>query len=209
MFRNYADYYDLFNSDKPYKKEIGFVYKWANKPKFIFDIGCGTASYWKYYPEDVSIIGLDKSRQMGRKNDHIIFADVEKYKHNSEFDCATALFDVINYIPRHEWWANIPVKKGGYFIFDCWDKKKVDREGFEYTLNQKGSAFREIRPINYDGKKVSLSIEVWDSMTHFTEVHEMYVHSRKEIEGFAKNLFEIVKIIPTKKWQTWYKLKRK
>jgi len=210
--RDYARFYDLFNSDKPYQKEITFVYEWARKPQWVFDIGCGNGSYWKYYPKDTHILGIDKSRAMASGSKNIICADITRWKQNgtpSLFECATALFDVLNYIPRHDWWGKIPVEKGGYFIFDIWDKEKVELEGFRKTLKVMGKAFRKITPVKYDGKSVDLKIDIWDDKVNFQELHTMYLHSEEDIERFCGQEFEVVETMPTKNWQKWFKCRRK
>lgn len=209
MFSKYAQYYDILNSQKPYKKEIEFVYKWAGKPKTILDLGAGTASYWKYYPKETQILGVDKSQSMVRKDRQVICADITTYKHLGNFDCVTALFDVINYIPKHDWWVNIPIEKGGYFIFDIWDKKKVDAEGFQKTFKRIGTVSRVIEPISYDGKTAKLEIEVVDGAFHCEEIHTMYIYSNEDIKRFCGNEFVIDAIKPTKRWQTWYRLKKR
>jgi len=62
--KHYARCYDWLNRSKPYRKEANFVCRWAGKPNWIFDIGCGTARHWQYYPEDVRIFGIEKARSM-------------------------------------------------------------------------------------------------------------------------------------------------
>src|SRR3990167_8823969 len=189
----YSKYYDLFNSDKPYKKEIEFVYRWAGKPKTVLDLGCGTANYWQYYPIKTKILGVDKSRAMVELTDgklfpnfkrEIICADVTELNFDSQFDCATALFDVINYIPRHDWWKNIPVKKGGYFIFDIWDKEKVNQDGFIIKAKANGTSIRIITPIGYDGKQVDLKIEIFADCGVIEERHRMYIYGYDDILKF-------------------------
>ena len=207
--KSYSQYYDLFNHDKPYKKEIEFVYKWAKKPSCIFDIGCGTGNYWQYYPQDTCIVGVDKSKQMADNRGAIIHADITKYKHRTNFDCATALFDVVNYIPNHEWWKNLPLDEGGYWIFDCFDKTKVERDGFHETWKQVGSAFREIKPIRYCEDSVDLQIEVWDRNIHFKEIHRLYIYGYDDILKFCGDKFELVEVRPTRTWQLWVKCRRK
>lgn len=219
----YAKLYDLFNMEKPYKKEVGFVYKWGKRPKSILDIGCGTAIYWKYYPKHVHLFGVDKSQSMIDTSfmREIIRGDITKLKIDSSFDCATALFDVINYIPKHDWWKNLPIKKGGYFIFDIWDKEKVDRDGFRETFKEISGIKRTISPSkiylgtalelddDYDGRRVNLNVNFCDGFKWFSERHTMYVHSHEDILRFCGKEFEIVDVKPTKTWQTWYKLRRK
>lgn len=210
MFDRYADYYERFNQDKPYKKEIEFVYKWAKRPKSIFDIGAGTGNYWKFYPKGVDIFGVDKSPHMAHNKNNKVCADITTYKHpfREQYDCATALFDVLNYIPKHKWWKNLPIKKGGYFIFDIWDKNKIDKDGFRETVKNVNGVLRYIRPIMVSVKEVSLDISIYNGKNIFSETHRMYLYTHRDIELFCDREFEIVEVNPTKTWQTWYKLRR-
>jgi hypothetical protein len=208
--KNYAKLYDCINSGKAYKDEIDFVYKWAGKPKSIFDIGPGTASYWCYYPENVILKGLDKSREMAKFNQNVECGDIESYRTTKRYDCVTALFDVINYIPEHDWWKHIPVKKGGYFIFDIWNKKKVAKDGFKPTHKMVGKVERKITPMEYDGEKVHLHIEVFgDVIGNIEEEHIMYLYDEQDIMDFCGEHFEIVEMKDTNTWQQWFKCKRK
>lgn len=210
MFSKYAQYYDLFNSDKPYKKEIDFVYDWAERPSSIFDIGCGTANYWQYYPKETTLLGIDKSSSMISKDERIIHGDIAKLgKIRARFYLATALFDVLNYIPRHDWWKNIPLREDGYFIFDTWDKEKVLKDGFKETSKTINGVSREITPLYWDNKNVFLRIDVSDGHNHFCEEHRMFLHSHEDILKFCGDEFEVMEVKPTKTWQTWYKLRRK
>lgn len=211
MFNQYARYYDLFNRDKSYRKEIEFVCRWAGKPKWIFDIGAGTGNYWKFCPKGTRFFGVEKSPYMMAGNPCIIQADIMKYKPRDffkNFDCAIALFDVLNYIPKHDWWENIPIDSGGYWIFDIWDKKKVDKKGFEKTVKKAGKVTRTITPLDYDGKKVDLEIAIDDDGVKFKEIHKMYVWSDDDIARFCGKDFTIVDTKGTETWQKWYKLKR-
>lgn len=211
MFADYARYYDLFNADKPYKKEIEFVYKWAEEPLSIFDIGAGTCNYWKYYPSYVRLLGIDNSPAMQERGNRVICADVTTFKTSVRFGCATALFEVINYIPQHIWWRNIPIEKGSYFIFDIWDTKKIRRDGFKKTVKKVGDLIRTIRPLNVNRRYVDLQIFVDKTETSqfLCETHRMYLYSHKDIQTFCGKEFEIVEVRPTEKWQTWYRLRKK
>jgi SAM-dependent methyltransferase len=237
MFDSYALFYDIFNSDKSYKQEIDFVYKWAKKPNSLLDIGCGTADYWKYLPDSLRLVGIESSLSMIERSEHknlIICADITRginwnKKNNSIFDSVTALFDVINYIPRHGWWKNIPVKKGGYFIFDIWDTKKIQKEGFRVTSKSVENHIRTITPIGLGSYKkhesffsndyVDLEIRVDEefhdpytgvSLTKdvLKETHRMYLYSDDDIANFCGKEFTIVDSKSTGTWQKWYKLKR-
>jgi|SRR3990167_1374106 len=217
MFAKYSRYYDLFNQDKPYKKEIEFVYWWAKKPRTIFDIGCGTGNYWKYYPIKTKIFGVDKSRAMVELTDGKLFpnfkreimcADITKFKMESKFDCATALFDVINYISKHDWWKNIPVKEGGYFIFDVFNSEKVYNDRFRTTIKNVKGISRSIIPINYNGNSVDLLIDVYVGKKVFREKHKIYIYNKEQLSNFCGKEFRIIEIKETDKWQQWWKLQK-
>lgn len=210
MFVNYAKDYDLFNQDKNYKEEVKFVYKWAEKPKSILDIGCGTASYWKYFPKTVKLTGVEKSKQMisqSKYHDRIACYDVTEAIPCAweSVDCAIALFDVLNYIPKHNWWAKLPIKKGGFFIFDIWNSDKANCEGFKKTVRAICDKVRVIEPVGRDGNRIDLKIDVDGD----TEVHPMYLYDKRMIEKFCGDEFEIVEVKETETWQQWWKLKRK
>ena len=216
MFKkNYARYYEVFNESKPYKREAKFVYDWAGKPKSILDIGCGTANYWKHFTDDdIRIMGFEKSEAMIAKSEHkdkIVCGDVQTdiigSKH--KYDTVTALFDVLNYMPTHNWWKKLPLKQGGFFIFDIWDNDKVQEDGFSETKKMVRGVYRKITPIVSDGKYVDLNVHFTDWEITFQEIHRMYIYSDKDIEMFCGNEFKIVDTKKTKTWQKFYKLIKK
>ena len=213
--KEYADYYDLFNHRKPYQKEAKFVYKWAGRPEYIFDIGPGTGRHWKYYPQYTHILGIEKSQSMADKSNYpsILNEDIQRYNHYEAlygiFDCATALFDVMNYIPTHDWWAKLPIIKGCPFIFDIWDTEKIKKDGFRTTLKTKNGVSRVIEPKKQTDKTVELEVTVALNEQEFTECHTMYLWSIDDIKKFCKKDFEIAEIKHTESWQTWLKLIRK
>lgn len=203
QFNKYAKYYDLINKDKKYKKEIEFIYNWANKPESILDVGCGTASYWKYFPEGIRLVGIEKSEEMvelSQYKNRILVSDImDGLNIGKNFDCVISLFDVINYIPNQNWWGNLPLKKGGFFIYDIWDLDKINKEGFKTT--KKGS---RIIKATRNKNKVNLDI----ILPNCKETHVMYLYSDNDINKFCGKNFKIVDKKETKNWQTWYKLER-
>lgn len=214
--KQYSKYYDLFNSDKAYKKEVQFVSEWAENPERILDIGCGTAHYWKYFPQGKTIWGLEKSSYMIDHSAHkhrILPVDATQASEldffHEDFDTVTALFHVMNYIPKHDWWKDLPLKPGGYFIFDLLSKEKAEKEKFQETVKVKQGVSRKITPLSQTGNMVDLEIEVNDAGVVFKENHRMYLYGPEDIKKFCGNEFEIVEVKETKKWDVWYKLKKR
>jgi len=212
-FKQYSSVYDEVNKHKNYKKETKFVYEWAGKPESILDIGAGTASYWKYFPKGTQLVGIEKSPQMIKHSKHkslIINEDIltcKFPKNPAKFDCLTALFDVVNYLPHQRWWENIPLKKGGCFIFDIWDLKKVNKEGFRTTVRKTGNLVRKIIP-RREKNKVHLKVIVNTPTGIIKEKHLMYLYSQKDIQKFCGNNFKITGIKHTDNWQVWYRLEK-
>jgi SAM-dependent methyltransferase len=216
QFGSYAEYYDLINSDKPYKKECEFVYEWAGKPVKILDIGCGTASYWRYFPlSSVKMIGWEKSQEMINRSKYATYI----YTHDvvdpgtltleiQEFDCVFALFDVVNYMPSHRWWPSLPLKKGGFFIFDIWDIEKVNKECFQERTKEHFGFRRIIKLDHRVGDKVTLTVKGVDKFLSFEENHTLYLYSEADILNYCGRNFEIVEKKETDTWQTWYKLRK-
>ena len=100
------------------------------------------------------------------------------------------------------------MKKGGHFIFDIWDSKKVRREGFRTTVKKVGNYTRTITATR-NTKVVSLWIRVSvGKKLLFNEEHTMYLYTEKDIQKFCGDSFKIEEIKPTDRWQTWIKLKR-
>lgn len=212
MFEKYAEVYDLINKDKPYRNEIEFVYKWAGEPDSILDLGAGTASYWKYLP--TMPIGIEKSKEMIEQSEFkrwIIHDDILNMKTpflDLSFDCVTALFDVMNYLPRHDWWSRLPLMEGGSFIFDIWDKEKAEKEKFKETIKKFKGGFRGIVPFKR-GDKVDLVIWVKYKKKSIVEKHTMYLYSEEDLKKFCGRNYKIVDKKETDTWQVWYKLEKR
>jgi len=210
----YATLYDKVNAKKKYKEEINFIYNWAGKPKNILDLGCGTASYWKYYPKDVSITGIEKSRDMIRESKENIInydaTEVGSLFTENRFDCITALFDVVNYIENNTWWKYLPLSPKGYFIFDVWDFDKIMEDGFHTSTTENGEVKRIISPGKVTTKKGKLSIKLTIRTSigrrHAKEEHTMYLHRHKDIVSWCKKKLMVVDTKVTDTWQKWYKM---
>jgi len=209
----YAQYYELLNHKKDYKKEIEFVWNWARQPMRILDLGAGTAHYWQYYPEGVVVRGIERSYEMIEMSPYrncIACQEIQKVDgFDGPFDLVTALFDVMAYLKDHTWWKNLPLESGGYFIFDMWDKEKVLKDGFKMTILVVKDVVRLITPIYHDEHKVRLQIDLTSSTVCMSEVHEMFLYDLEDIVELAGKEYELTGVQKTENWQTWIKLKRR
>jgi SAM-dependent methyltransferase len=92
----------------------------------IIDIGCGQGYFLenlkvnkkKYFGIDLSVEQIKVCQEKGLNAQAIALKDVKE-----KFDCATAIFDVLNYIPKKELKTflketNLVLNQGASFIFD-------------------------------------------------------------------------------------------
>lgn len=93
----------------------------------ILDVGCGQGSFLNQLSAlNLNSFGIDLSseqikiaKQNGAKN----VASLPLKEVKEKYDCTTAIFDVINYIPKNEIKTffdemSLVLNQGGYFIFD-------------------------------------------------------------------------------------------
>ena len=103
-------------------KDIAIV----KNPKTLIDIGCGQGEFCKLIESfDIETLGVDLSEKQIQiakaKGINAKYIDIEDIK--EKYDCATAVFDVVNYLPDDyikrflENSYNL-LNKNGYFIFD-------------------------------------------------------------------------------------------
>ena len=126
---------DLYAKVEPYldfEEEVYTLHKeflrfvMVNELDNIIDIGCGQGYFLenlkvnkkKYFGIDLSIEQIKVCEAKNLNAQAIALKDVTE-----KFDCATAIFDVLNYIPKVELKqfikeTNLVLNQGAYFIFD-------------------------------------------------------------------------------------------
>ena len=126
---------DLYAKVEPYldfEEEVYTLHKeflrfvMVNDLDNIIDIGCGQGYFLenlkvnkkKYFGIDLSVEQIKVCEAKGLNAKAIPLGVVKE-----KFDCATAIFDVLNYIPKTELKnfiqeTNLVLNQGGYFIFD-------------------------------------------------------------------------------------------
>jgi SAM-dependent methyltransferase len=126
---------DLYAKVEPYldfEEEVYTLHReflrfvMVNELDNIIDIGCGQGYFLenlkvnkkKYFGIDLSVEQIKVCLEKNLKAEAIALKDVKE-----KFDCATAIFDVLNYIPKKELKqfikeTSLILNEGAYFIFD-------------------------------------------------------------------------------------------
>jgi 2-polyprenyl-3-methyl-5-hydroxy-6-metoxy-1,4-benzoquinol methylase len=126
---------DLYAKVEPYldfEEEVYTLHReflrfvMVNELDNIIDIGCGQGYFLenlkvnkkKYFGIDLSVEQIKVCQEKNLKAEAIALKDVKE-----KFDCATAIFDVLNYIPKIELKqfikeTSLILNEGAYFIFD-------------------------------------------------------------------------------------------
>uniref|UniRef100_UPI0040477C21 class I SAM-dependent DNA methyltransferase n=1 Tax=Aliarcobacter sp. TaxID=2321116 RepID=UPI0040477C21 len=126
---------DLYAKVEPYldfEEEVYTLHReflrfvMVNELDNIIDIGCGQGYFLenlkvnkkKYFGIDLSVEQIKVCQEKNLNAQAIALKDVKE-----KFDCATAIFDVLNYIPKIELKqfikeTNLVLNDGAYFIFD-------------------------------------------------------------------------------------------
>lgn len=160
-FDLYSAYYDLFNSDKDYSKEINYIEgvikgNLNDKSLNILELGSGSGGHATFLSklEIVNtIFGIEKSSRMVEiannkaisKFESIVgdISSLENSLKEDEFDVALSLFHVISYLNKNEELiscfngVNRSLKKGGLFIFDVWYTPAVYSQKPETRIRRK------------------------------------------------------------------------
>lgn len=126
---------DLYASIEEYlgfEQEIERLYKAIalkaiqTSPKTLIDIGCGQGEFCRIMEaNEIKTLGVDLSMKQVQiaksKGINAQSTDIKDIK--EKFDCATAVFDVVNYLPKDYIGSFFTyvydlLNEGGYFIFD-------------------------------------------------------------------------------------------
>ena len=197
-FKEYAKYYDFFNSEKDYKKECSYIdsiiKRFNPRTKTILDIGCGTGLHdFELAYLDYEVTGIDISKEM------IEIAKIEAIKRNKnvafyvdsdqgyiaphKFDSIISLFHVISYqvtdvkLSKLFEVANNNLISGGLFIFDYWYTPAVEflkLENREKTVTVDGKSYTKSSYPKTEATDIHrISITINSNEFSFTEEHLM------------------------------------
>ncbi|MEK6819066.1 MAG: class I SAM-dependent methyltransferase [Nanoarchaeota archaeon] len=216
IFSDYAKYYNLVYTTKDYKQEADFVYNWANKPKTILELGCGTGQHAKYWTDKTNVIyAVDNSQEMinqAYKHPKIKYMCIplQDLDPNTLFDCVFSLFNVMGYTLLEYSLDKIPITKNGIFIFDVWDASKFKKYPSVVKVKHFNLGYRVAIPEQITDRLIKIDyIIVEDRKVQVFERHFVQGYFRKDIEKLCKlHKYKIVGVRPTKDWSCWYKLRK-
>ena len=219
IFKDYANFYDLIYKDKLYKQEAEFVYNWANKPKNILSLGCGTGQHEKYWCKYTKIIAIDQSEEMIKnayrhRNIKYICENINKFlfhKHLPFIECVVAMFNVVGYCLLKDIMPLLSLEKGKYFIFDFWDASKFNKQPPQPKVKYFDHSYRISLPAQITKRLIRIDfIIVKRGEIKAFERHWVQRYFHKDIQDLCKKYgYKIVGIKPTKSWTVWYKIQRR
>jgi len=154
-------------------------------PSSLIDIGCGQGQFIELMQsEELKVSGIDlSSTQIDIAKQKVVDAKcIDLCKVDEKYDCATAIFDVINYIPKKNirkffQCAAKVLNKGGYFIFDT-----NTLYGFEEVADGSINIDNEDRFISIDAIYDNKILET--NITVFTKEQDLYKKETGTIEQF-------------------------
>ena len=232
VFKDYANYYDLFYEHKDYAKEVDYINRIIKKnnpeAKKILDLGCGTGKHLLHFAKSgYDTYGVDKSKTMlsvARKNCltdknlniRLINGDIRDIELNQNFDVIVSLFHVLSYqITNSDIKSTFNVVKNylslnGLFIFDCWYGPAVLNLKPLVRINRFSSDGKRIiritEPVtNYDTNvvEVNYQILVIDDITNkIEEINEKHKMRYFFIPEIELFLGEDFKIISVEEFLT-------
>jgi len=174
----------------------------------ILDVGCGQGAFLNHLKANAKTAsGIDLSSEQIKvcKSFNLDAKAIDLKEVTSKYDCITAIFDVINYIPQND--LNTFIKEAytvlntkGYFIFDTnslFGFEEVAQGSLNINLKNK---FISIDALFEDEKlKTEITVFTQERNNLFKKEEDtvtQYYHSNENLKNSLKNAgFKIEKII--------------
>ena len=207
---NALNLYSIVEQDLDFKEEIEELYNayelFINQiePSSLIDIGCGQGDFLlQIAHDDMSTFGIDLSNEQikvcqskGIKSDCIDISNIK-----NKYDCATAMFDVLNYIDKDTLKSFIQatynvLNDDSYFIFDV-----NTLFGFEEVAQGSLNINKSDRFIGIDAyfedDKLSTNITLFQKEQNnlykkYNETITQYYHSKEYLDDLLHSIgFEV------------------
>jgi len=203
---NALNLYSLVEQDLDFKEEISELYNayelFVNQiyPSSLIDIGCGQGDFLlQIKHDDMKIFGVDLSNEQIKvcQEKNIPSACINISDVKDKYDCATAMFDVLNYITKDELKSFIQatydvLNDNSYFIFDV-----NTIFGFEDVAQGSLNINKKNRFIGIDAyfeyEKLSTNITLFQKensnlYTKYEECITQYYHSKEYLENLLQSI---------------------
>src|SRR3989344_8956898 len=199
---DYARYYDIFNRDKDYYKEIEFLesvfrkYSGINLRK-ILNLGCGTGLHEFFLSKKgYNLTGLDLSEDMieiarSRKiqNTEFLVANMTDFSLNKKFDACISMFASFGYLLENRdidssiKCVSKHLNKNGIFLIEVWNGLAVLRilpdsrkkEITEGELSVERQSFPKLDSFNHN-VEINFKVNIFqrkDLIETYQEIHKM------------------------------------
>jgi len=215
-FGKYAQFYNKIYKNKNYKKEADMVYKWANQPRSILELGGGTGRHAQYWNKSkVTIIekSLDMISEVKPFSPTFLIGDIRTFDYSElpKVDAVFAMFNVVGYADLIYYMDKLPLKEDGYFIFDCWDCGTTLIQPPTIKETTFGDIRRTVTPLAVDYApylRFKITIHKNNKLVS-TEDHIVRSYHWGEIESLCSAFgYKIVDIKRKGDWVWWYKLQK-
>lgn len=229
VFKDYANYYDMFYGDKKYDKEAKDIsvlldkYDTINGNK-ILNFGCGTGRHdielislgYQVDGIDISSVMIDIAKKNNERSTYYV-ADIRDFRTDKKYEIAIALFHVISYQNKNQdvinsfKTVNKILEMNGLFIFDAWYGPGVLRDlptsRIKKVENQDIIAMRYAEPLMHANTNiVDVNYEVLiidkkdNSVKSMKEQHNMRYFFRPEVEEYLYETgFELITLLDCNK----------
>jgi len=213
----------------PIMEHINFQ-AWANfiltsiepdYPKSLLDIGCGTGSLIKEFPDLSLKMGIDKSKKMLEiarfryPYANFLEADMKKFEVPEKFDLVVCTHDSLNYLiesssmKSHFNSVYKVLEDRGYYFFDISSEYNLKKNFHNQTIRETYGDVSIIWENDYNNNNreitstLTFEVHTVDGTEYFQEIHIQRYYPNEEIIGIAEEQgFEILRIgSDYKKWK--------
>lgn len=195
----YAKIEDMLDFSEAIETLYGAFYDELAKlnVKSVLDIGCGSGAFgvgllddgYDVFGVDISAKMVENSIKAGLNAKQIDVCDME-----GEFDAATAVFDVLNYMDKEtlsKFFGCVKknIKKGGYFLADVNSYYGFDEVAQGVISVEKDDRFAVIEA-EFDGNVLTTDIKLFSRKDDGLYVREegaitQYYHDKKSMERLS------------------------
>lgn len=199
LYAKVESYLDFEEEVRQLHKEfLGLLYE--RQPQSVIDIGCGQGAFLQHLQTNgVKAFGIDlSSEQINICQAKGLDAKCMPLEEVSQtFDCATAIFDVINYIPKQHLktffkQSYLVLNQGGTFVFDVnslFGFQEVAQGSLNINLKDKFIAIDALFEENILRTDITLfSLQKSGLYEKEQDFIEQYYHTTKELKTLLESV---------------------